>query len=180
MEEQYNVVVNSEEQYSIWPEKKSLPAGWNFVGFKGSKENCLDHIQVIWTDMRPLSLRKSLEKIGSEKLKTVPTAKKGNLVEALCQDQHIVLFDSDILSFKDLEERLGEKFLYLYFPNTKGGTSIGMGVDHYSFEKSGKNTNQVHILGHFSLDYTNIRCSISVEMGSMKALASMKKIETAV
>lgn len=53
----YTVVVNHEEQYSIWPRDKRLPLGWREVGVTGSKEVCLSHIKEVWTDMRPLSLR---------------------------------------------------------------------------------------------------------------------------
>jgi MbtH protein len=54
----YIVVVNHEEQYSIWPADKPIPAGWAQTGEKGTKEECLLHIKRVWTDMRPLSLRK--------------------------------------------------------------------------------------------------------------------------
>lgn len=57
----YAVVVNDEEQYSIWPEYKALPAGWRTVGKSGPKAECLAHIKEVWTDMRPLSLRKQME-----------------------------------------------------------------------------------------------------------------------
>lgn len=53
----YTVVVNHEEQYSIWQVGKSLPHGWEEVGFVGSREECLNYIEVNWIDMRPLSLR---------------------------------------------------------------------------------------------------------------------------
>jgi len=53
----YKVVVNHEEQYSIWPLKKEVPAGWREVGKQGLKEECLAYIEEVWTDMRPLSIR---------------------------------------------------------------------------------------------------------------------------
>ncbi|MDT0482737.1 MULTISPECIES: MbtH family protein [Streptomyces] len=53
----YAVVVNVEEQYSIWRTDRELPIGWRIEGFAGSKENCLAHIDDVWTDMRPLSAR---------------------------------------------------------------------------------------------------------------------------
>jgi MbtH protein len=53
----YKVVVNHEEQYSIWPSHKENPLGWNEVGKKGTKNECLAYIKEVWTDMRPLSLR---------------------------------------------------------------------------------------------------------------------------
>jgi len=57
----YNVVVNHEEQYSIWPIDREIPAGWRAVGKSGPKQECLDYIKEVWTDMRPLSLRKKME-----------------------------------------------------------------------------------------------------------------------
>lgn len=57
----YIAVVNHEEQYSIWLADKEIPLGWKDVGVKGSKEECLAHIKEVWTDMRPLSLRKAME-----------------------------------------------------------------------------------------------------------------------
>ena len=54
----YKVVVNHEEQYSIWPVDRQNPLGWRDAGKSGSKEECLGHINEVWTDMRPLSLRK--------------------------------------------------------------------------------------------------------------------------
>jgi MbtH protein len=53
----FRVVVNHEEQYSIWSVRKELPKGWREEGKRGSKEECLDHIEQVWTDMRPLSVR---------------------------------------------------------------------------------------------------------------------------
>ena len=58
----YMVVVNYEEQYSIWPSDRDNPPGWQDVGMTGPKDKCLAHIKAVWTDMRPLSLRKKMEK----------------------------------------------------------------------------------------------------------------------
>ena len=60
----YNVVVNHEEQYSIWPADRANPLGWTSVGKTGSKAECLDCIKDVWTDMRPLSLRKRMAEQG--------------------------------------------------------------------------------------------------------------------
>ena len=57
----YKVVVNHEEQYSIWPNDRELPLGWQDVGKVGTKQECLGYIKEVWTDMRPLSLRKQME-----------------------------------------------------------------------------------------------------------------------
>ncbi len=57
----YNVVINHEEQYSIWPADRENALGWKDAGKKGTKQEGLDHIEAVWTDMRPLSLRKKME-----------------------------------------------------------------------------------------------------------------------
>ncbi|MFD7646084.1 MbtH family protein [Streptomyces albidoflavus] len=56
----YNVVINDEEQYSIWPTHQEVPAGWRETGTAGTRQECLDHIDVVWTDMRPRSLRERM------------------------------------------------------------------------------------------------------------------------
>jgi MbtH protein len=57
----YSVVINEEEQYSIWLADRDVPAGWRAVGKTGSKADCLAYIEAVWTDMRPLSLRRWME-----------------------------------------------------------------------------------------------------------------------
>ena len=57
----YKVVVNDEEQYSIWFADRELPLGWREVEKSGTKEDCLKYIEEVWTDMRPLSLRKKMD-----------------------------------------------------------------------------------------------------------------------
>lgn len=54
------VVKNDEEQHSIWFAHRELPAGWHPEGFRGSKQECLDHIEQVWTDITPLSVRTAL------------------------------------------------------------------------------------------------------------------------
>ena len=58
----YKVVVNHEEQYSIWPATRENPLGWRDAGKEGPKADCLAYIKEVWTDMRPLSLRKQMER----------------------------------------------------------------------------------------------------------------------
>lgn len=60
MSDTYKIVVNDEEQYSIWPAHRETPDGWSDEGTVGTKEECLAQIELIWVDMRPLSLRKQM------------------------------------------------------------------------------------------------------------------------
>jgi MbtH protein len=60
----YKVVLNHEEQYSIWPDYRENALGWKDAGKNGTKEECLAYIKEVWTDMRPLSLRKKMREQG--------------------------------------------------------------------------------------------------------------------
>jgi MbtH protein len=62
----YKVVVNHEEQYSIWPGDRENPLGWKDAGKSGPKAECLAYVEEVWTDMRPLSLRKHMEEMARQ------------------------------------------------------------------------------------------------------------------
>jgi len=64
---EYQVLVNHEEQYSLWPTFKEIPNGWRQVGSIGSKQDCIDYVERVWTDMRPLSVRKQLAQAQAER-----------------------------------------------------------------------------------------------------------------
>jgi len=56
----FTVLINGEEQYSLWLAELAIPGGWHSTGKVGSKQECLDYVRSVWTDLRPLSLRKAL------------------------------------------------------------------------------------------------------------------------
>ena len=58
--DQFTVVINDEEQYSIWPTELAVPPGWRETGTSGGRDECLRHIDEVWTDIRPKSLRDAL------------------------------------------------------------------------------------------------------------------------
>jgi MbtH protein len=62
-QEMYLVLINHEEQYSLWPSYKPIPAGWKAIGEERTKNECLAYVDEVWTDMRPLSLRQQMEKL---------------------------------------------------------------------------------------------------------------------
>jgi MbtH protein len=63
-ERTYHVVVNHEEQYSIWPAHQPVPEGWRLAGRTGTKPECLAYVDEVWLDMRPLSLRRYMDEQG--------------------------------------------------------------------------------------------------------------------
>ena len=62
----FQVVVNHEDQYSIWPVYMAIPEGWRAVGKSGLKAECLAYIEEVWTDMRPLSLRQKMDAVVAQ------------------------------------------------------------------------------------------------------------------
>src|ERR1700742_3852288 len=122
----YKVVVNHEEQYSIWPEYKENPLGWRDAGKVGPKAECLAYIKEAWTDMRPLSLRQKMEEL-SRNPPPPPSEEKvqqeDNLVDRLCDGDHpveLALRPEPTVGL--LKEALDRGYLHLKFTDTKGGT----------------------------------------------------------
>jgi len=63
----YTVLLNDEEQYSLWLAELPIPGGWRSTGKVGSKQECLEYVRTVWTDLRPLSLRKALAEQARER-----------------------------------------------------------------------------------------------------------------
>ncbi|MCR3750888.1 MbtH family protein [Lentzea californiensis] len=61
----YQVLVNDEEQRSLWPLGKELPQGWRSEGKEGSRQECMDYVDAVWTDMRPRSLQERMAADGN-------------------------------------------------------------------------------------------------------------------
>lgn len=133
IEESYVVVVNGEEQYSIWPTHREIPPGWTDVGVRGSEEACLAHIAEVWTDMRPLSLRRQMEEWERNPPplpEPLPEDDLPPLVERLSGSGHRVEVRTrteDKVAY--LRERLEVGHLHVLFPDTRGGTELGLALD---------------------------------------------------
>ena len=59
----YSVLVNDEDQYSLWPAHLDIPAGWRAEGKTGTRDECTKHVDEVWTDMRPRSLRERMDRV---------------------------------------------------------------------------------------------------------------------
>src|SRR5262252_4793283 len=129
----YKVVVNHEEQYSIWPEYKDNPRGWKSVGKVGAKAECLAYIKEVWTDMRPLSLRKKMEELAKNPPPPRPNPKRPrekSLVEKLCEGDHPVIASlRPEKTVQALKERIDLGYVHIKFTETKGGTELGVRLD---------------------------------------------------
>jgi uncharacterized protein YbdZ (MbtH family) len=183
----YKVVVNHEEQYSIWPEYKANAPGWNDVGKVGPKAECLAYIKEVWTDMRPLSLRKKMEEMARNPPPPPPvdnTPKGPSLVDRLCIGDHkLVVSQRPEPTVKALKEAIDNGYVRVKFTETKGGTELGFKVDPNASDLSGGNfdegTGNVKVAGNLTLDYTKVRCTANIDLKTLEGVGHLEKIEEA-
>jgi uncharacterized protein YbdZ (MbtH family) len=185
----YSVVVNHEEQYSIWPSERPVPAGWRTVGKQGPKQECLDYIAEVWTDMRPLSLRRKMEEwarnpppveAADDELSTLPT-----LVDRLCEGEHRVVVNCrPERTTAALNERLAIGHVHVLFTETRGGTELGVRVESSAIDWTGADpdrvTGTVRFSGTLVLDYVKVRCVAAIDLATLEGTAHLAKIEDVV
>lgn len=182
----YKVVVNHEEQYSIWPEYKDNPLGWKDVGKVGPKPECLAYIKEVWTDMRPLSLRKKMEEMAKNPASPPPLPdpnrpREKSLVDRLCEGDHPVEVglrpERTVTLFKEAIDR---NYVHIKFTNTRGGTELGVRLDHEACDFSEADfengTGKVHVEGGLTLDYVKVRLIADIDLPSLEGKGHLMKL----
>ena len=183
----YKVVMNHEEQYSIWPEYKENPAGWNDAGKIGPKAECLAYIKEVWTDMRPLSLRKKMEELANNPPAAppvTPSEPQESLVDRLSTGDHpVVVTLRPNASAKALLEAIDTGYVRIKFTETKGGTELGVRVNKEQCNFEGANfelaTGRATVVGDLSLDYTRVRCIADIDLQTLAGQGHLEKIAAA-
>jgi len=177
----YKVVINHEEQYSIWPASQENPLGWQDVGRTGSKAECLAYIQEVWTDMRPLSLRKRMEEaaqntssLSAEIHENGQSAepKADDLVERLSQGDHPVEAslrpEKNVQAFKDC---IDHGYVHIKFTNTRGGTELRVRLDRDALNLSEADfdhkTGTLHLEGGVTLNYRKVKCIADIDLKTL-------------
>lgn len=175
----YSVVVNDEEQYSIWPADRENALGWRSVGKTGTKDECLAYIKEVWTDMRPLSLRKQMEEAAKRqsdeplpsKEPPAPVERK-TLIERLSDGDHAVV--ASLLPKSDakaLKERIDLGHVHIKFTETRGGTELGVRLDPSALDMTQADfenqTGTVHLEGGLTLDYVKVRCVADIDLATL-------------
>jgi uncharacterized protein YbdZ (MbtH family) len=185
----YVVVINHEEQYSIWPADCELPHGWQSVGHQGPKPECLEYIKEVWHDMRPLSLRVQMEKIEhNEARRPIPLqndeqlSNSDSIVDTLCQGLHpIEVSLRPQKSLALLNECIDRGYLQMKFVQTQGGTEVGVRLnkDACGVIESGFaiGAGQFHVEGELTLDSIPVRCIADIDLTTF---AGMGRIVRAV
>jgi uncharacterized protein YbdZ (MbtH family) len=184
----YKVVVNHEEQYSIWPDYKDLPLGWTQVGRSGLKSECLAYIDETWTDMRPLSLRKKMEEFAKNPPLPHPpldpdVRREKTLVERLCEGDHSVEValrpERSATLFK---EAINRQYVHIRFAQTEGGTELGFPLNQSTSDfsaadfENGKGT--VHVEGDLTLDYVKVKCIADIDLSTLTGKGRLARVDT--
>jgi uncharacterized protein YbdZ (MbtH family) len=180
----YKVVVNHEEQYSIWPEYKENPLGWNDTGKAGTKAECLAHIKEVWTDMTPLSLRKKMEEMARNPPpppQASTASQEESLVDRLCVGDHPVIVKlRPEPSVKSFNEAVDSVYVRIKFTDTNGGTELGVSVDKAACDLSAANfedgTGRARIVGGLSVDYTKVRCIADIDLQTLEGVGHLEKV----
>src|SRR5215471_390750 len=181
----YRVVVNHEEQYSIWPEYKEIPLGWKDVGKIGAKADCLAYIKEVWTDMRPLSLRKKMEEMARNPPPPLPPPdpnlpREKSLVDRLCEGDHPV--EAGLRperTVKLFKEAIDRNYVHVKFTRTRGGTELGVRLDLDTCDFSNADfetgTGNVHVEGGLTLDYVKVRCIADIDLKTLNGNGHLLK-----
>jgi len=199
MTEEYKVVLNEEQQYSIWPTWKPDPPGWRDEGKRGTKQECLDHIDKVWTDMRPLSLRKWMEENAmppsTENVKInvpLPSTQTGqdhfhsarppnDLVKRLMKEQPVQVIryhDGTKPSLDKLKRAVEVGYVLIKFTETKGGTELGCNIKNenpkcYAEWKEG----QLVVHGRLKLDFTPLLVHATIKLDTFQGTGFVEPIE---
>jgi uncharacterized protein YbdZ (MbtH family) len=178
----YKVVVNHEEQYSIWPTHKEIPSGWRDGGREGPKRDCLAYIEQVWTDMRPLSLRRKLEEMASSPAPAaLPADDQPLLVDRLSRGEHNLEFSSRLgKTPATLRERIDSGYLHVRFPDTRGGTELGVRLIPDDSDLTGgdfeRGTGEVLLVGSLILDETPVRCVARIDLATLAGKGHLEAV----
>ena len=187
----YKVVVNHEEQYSIWPLDRENPLGWRDGGRSGPKAECLSYINEVWTDMRPLSLRKHMEEVARQQAENPPPPppppntdppKLDELVTRLAKGDHAVEVglrpEKTAEAFKAAIDR---GYVHIKFTETKGGTELGVRLDTQASDWTQANfsqaTGSVHVEGTLTLNYVKVRCVADINLKTLTGTGHLVILE---
>jgi len=185
----YKVVVNHEEQYSIWPEYRDNPPGWRDAGKAGPKPACLAFIKEVWTDMRPLSLRLKMAEAARRPpdpavVSSWPAeADSGeDLVSRLSTGHHrIEISLRPERTVRALKECLDRGFVLVKFVDTRGGTELGMRLDRGACETAkadfSSGTGSIHLESDLMLNYVRVRCIADIELVSLSGQGYLRLLQ---
>lgn len=184
----YKVLLNHEEQYSIWPADRENSLGWKDAGKTGTKAECLAYIKEVWTDMRPLSLRNLMEEMDRNASPPPPDAdlpEGSSILEFLCKGTHPVeVALRPEKSAEAFRQAIDRGYVHIKFTDTKGGgTELGVRVTLEATDLSkatfDTGSGSVRIVGNLTLESVKARCLADIDLRTLKGSGHLEKIESA-
>lgn len=178
----YHVVLNDEEQYSIWPVDRELPSGWRTEGTTGTKDDCLAHIDVVWTDMRPLSLRRFMAEHADTPAEALPAEPEGpSLTDRLCTGDHPV--EASLRperSAAELRTAVERGYVFVRFTDTRGGTELGVELDRSACVLDGgdftESNGRITLVGDLVLDWEPVRCIAEIDLATLTGTGRLERV----
>jgi uncharacterized protein YbdZ (MbtH family) len=187
--------MNHEEQYSIWPSDRDNPLGWQEVGKIGLKAECLAYIQEVWTDMRPLSLRRQMAEAARHREHpatpppgSAPVAEaagstpRDDLIQRLCAGEHPVeIILRPAQSAQALKECIDLGYVHIKFVNTRGGTELGVRLDPHTTDLEqadfARPSGTVHLVGGLTLNYVQVRCVADIDLATLSGQGHLEPVD---
>jgi len=179
--EQYIVVVNDEEQYSIWPVTREIPSGWVNARVSGDKAHCLKYIDETWTDMRPRSLRQWMAETAERPIK-IPTESQPfheSLANRLSGGEHpVVVAGASAHDPSRLNDEISRGHIRVCFTETAGGTELALRFNPSSVDWSGEESDSAKrramLSSELTLDGVRVRCAVDINMADGKGKGSLE------
>lgn len=180
----YRVVINHEEQYSIWLADRDIPAGWRDGGKTGTKEECLAHVGEVWTDMRPLSLRKQMEGLAPAPVPPAPSGPRSpdgmnDLVARLANPQPVEAGLRPERTPRVLREQLDRGYVFMRFTGT--GTEVGIRLDRAASDWTDvdfeRGTGKAKVVGELTLNYNRVRYHGDIDLVTLSGTGRLEFVE---
>jgi len=171
----YKVVRNDEEQYSIWLADADSPCGWYECGSRGSKAECLEYINQVWTDMRPRSLRLKMEE---------DARRVNELVYPFTQAMHPVAIPWPQAKGSDIENSIARGYLPVAFTEAPELPAVGIQVDQTVTDVSGadfsRETGVIRVEGMGTVYAVGqVRCTATIDLATRTGEGRLTVVEAA-
>ena len=178
-DDRVKVVINHEEQYSLWAVDQELPRGWRAAGVSGTKVECLRYIDTVWTDMRPMSLRTAIEPESKESAS--PSDHEASAVEELSRPGQKVEATSLLLGTPAARlTSLDLEIVHLKFIETRSETELTFRLDRDKFSASSADRDRgagtVHLEGELTIDKVNVRCIADIDLRTLAGTGHVQPI----
>ena len=183
----YKVVINHEEQYSVWLADRPNPLGWADGGKTGKKGECLAYIGEVWTDMRPLSLRKRMEELARNPPPAPPAAPPprrhpsgmNDLVERLQEPQPVEAGLRPERLVKYLKDQVDRGYVFMKFQKT--GTELGVRIAPAECDFTAADFEKGHgtarFVGDLVLNYNKVRYHGELDLGTLTGTGRLEFVK---